>query len=480
MITRGGILLFMTRCFHPVERDQQLLLPPDLHDWLDPGDLAYFIIDAVDEMNLTAFFRKYKPGSGQKAYSPEMMVPLLLFAYCQGVRSSRQIEKLCARDVGFRIVACNTFPDYSTIARFRSEFDNELKDLFTQALVLCSQAGLVKLGSIAIDGTKIKANAAMEANKTREKLAMQVELLLAEAQKVDEAEDAQFGHDKRGDELPEQMRSPASRRAALRAAKQRKDRLERAYQKADEKAREQIRAYDEKVAKQAERQPDTGGKGRPGKLKFPSDEDLDKPKANTTDPDSELVKSRTGFVQGFNAQAAVTTETQIIVAAYIAPNTCDMKELHPMILEVERSLEKAAITEPVGAILADAGYWCHEAMEAAHNHFEKQDPTTRTKLYVAVPERYSKVKSPPEPEERLPEGASLIHRLEFEQRSVQGQKIYKQRAQSIEPAFGQIKSVRNCDRFMQRGHAKVATEWNLMCTTHNLLKLYRHRCAQLN
>jgi hypothetical protein len=406
------------------------------------------------------------------------MIPLLLLAYSHGIRSSRQIERLCARDIAYRIVACNTLPDHSTIARFRNNFRSELKELFVEVLELCRQAGLIKLGAVAIDGTKIKANAAMEATRTRAQLAQQIETMLAEAQEADKAEDAKFGKDKRGDELPESMRSPASRRAALRAAKERQQRLEQAYEKADGKARQMMNEYDEKVVRQAERRHRSGKASGPPKP--PSDEQLQAQKANTTDSDSAQVKARSGFMQGYNAQAAVTAETQIIVAARIAPSGCDTNQLPAMIHELERTLDKAGVKERIGAITADAGYWCHESMKSAYSHFEQQEPDSRTQIYVAVPGRYGKIKDASQAAQPPPEGASLIHRLEHQQRSAQGQAVYKTRAQTIEPVFGQIKSGRQCRSFMQREFDKVDAEWTLMCTTHNLLKLWRHKLAQLN
>lgn len=461
----------MTRSFYPCDRDQQLLLPPSLNDWLAPDDLAYFVIDAVGTMNLGPFLRAFKDGSGQKAYSPRTLLPLLLFAYCQGVRSSRQIERLCRRDVGFRVVACNTFPDHTTIARFRDKFSAQLQDLFLEVLQLCRVAGLAKLGSIAIDGTKIKANAAMESNKTRDKLARQVELILTEAQKTDQDEDKQFGADKRGDELPEIMRSAASRRAALQAARRRQQRISKAYDKADEKVRNQINEYDNKLARREEDQAASARNTGSHEPKPPAEKDLNAFKANTTDPDSCLQKGRSGYLQGYNAQAAVN-ENQIIVATRMAKAGCDNNELPPMIEEIHKNVAKLGIIEPIGSITADAGYWGHKVLEQA---CQMLNPATA--LYVAAPKRYSFIKDAEQAAQPLPEGCSIIQRLEHQQRSPEGQQVYKIRGQTVEPVFGQIKSARGCDRFMQRGTEKVNAEWDLMCTTHNILKLWRHKKA---
>lgn len=463
------------------------MLPPSLADWLPEEDLAYFVIDAVAEMDLRPFHAQYKSGSGQKAYPPEIMLPLLLMAYCHGMRSSRVIERLCQRDIAYRLVACQSFPDHSTIARFRQKFRSEIQDLFVRVLELCREAGLLKVGTVAIDGTKIGANAAMEANRTRQKLTRQVEAMLNEAEQTDQAEDKQFGSDKRGDEMPEPLRSAASRRAVLRAARERQERLKMAHEKAEEKAQKLVEAYEEKVAAQQEREARTGRKATQNETpKPPAQEDLDKIKANTTDPESSTVKGRSGFLQGYNAQAAVTTDTQIIVATQVTSVGCDTRELPGMIEELVKNLEKACPAvgeeqEKIKAVLADAGYWCIDSMAESYEYLEKSfEPDARPELFVAVPPRYAKVKVPPAEDSPPPEEASLVVRLEHLQRSPRGQAVYKQRATSVEPVFGQIKTGRGCDTFMQRGLENVDAEWSLICTTHNMLKLWRHRIRNMN
>jgi transposase len=474
----------MTRSFHSCDRDQQFLLPPSLDEWLDEDDLAYVIIDAVAQMDLRPFFAKYKDGSGQKAYRPDMLLCLLLMAYCHGERSSRRIEKLCYRDIGYRFITSQCFPDHCTIARFRQKFRSQIKDLFIEVLELCREAGLLKVGIVAIDGTKIAANAAMQANQTRTKLASQVELMLNEAEQIDQAEDKLHG-DKKGDELPGPLRSPASRAAAMRAARDRQQRVRKAHEKVENKARDLTQAYENKVAKQREREAKKGKKAsKQEEPKPPSQEDLDSLKANTSDPDSRTVKGRGRFLQGYNAQAAVTSDTQIIVATHVTPTGCDTKELPGMIERVIMTLEtlnnKSVNSDCAlspNAFVADAGYWSHKALKASHAYLQKFE--TPAQLYVAVPSRYAKVKDPPA-DNSPPAGASLIERLEHQQRSPDGQQIYKQRSVTVEPVFGQTKDARGCDRFMQRGQENVDAEWNLICTTHNLLKLWRHKKTQMN
>lgn len=477
----------MTRSFHSCDRDQQFMLPPSLADWLPEGDLAYFIIDAVAEMDLRPFHAQYKSGRGQKAYPPEIMLPLLLLAYCHGMRSSRVIERLCQRDIAYRLIACQSFPDHCTIARFRQKFRSEIKDLFVRVLELCREAGLLKVGTVAIDGTKIGANAAMEANRTRPKLAKQVEAMLNEAEQTDKAEDQQFGSDKRGDEMPEPLRTAASRRAILRAARERQERLKQAHEKAEEKARKLQEDYEKKVAAQKKREAKTGKPDpKNNSPKPPTQEELDKIKANTTDPESSTVKARSGFLQGFNAQAAVTTGTQIIVATQVTSVGCDTNELPGMVEELVKNVEKTCATvgegqEKLQAVLADAGYWCTDSMERSYEYLKKSfEPEARPELLVAVPPRCAKVKDPPTENSPPPKGASLVVQLEHLQRSPRGQAVYKQRATSVEPVFGQIKSGRGCDTFMQRGLKNVDAEWSLICTTHNMLKLWRHKMKELN
>jgi len=473
----------MSRSFHSCDRDQQLLIPPSLGDWLPEGDIAYFLLDAVAAMDLRPFPARYQDGSGQKAYPPEIMLPLMLLAYCQGVRSSRQIERLCQRDIGFRLMACQTFPDHTTIARFRQKFRIEVQDLFVRVLELCRDAGLLQLGSVAIDGTKMDANAAMEANANRQKIAKQVEAMLDDAEQTDQAEDKQFGSSKRGDELPEALRSPASRRAALRAARERQKRLEKAREKAEAKARQLAEEYEKKVERQKEREEKTGRKATESEQpKPPAPEKLDAIKVNTTDPDSSTVKGRSGFLQGYNAQAAVTAGTQIIVAVDVTPTGCDTNQLPGMVEQVVENVEKVCGKgAKIGAILADAGYWSHEALKKSQGCLEEKfEAERRPELLVAVPPRYAKVKEPPTEDSPPPEEASLVERLEHLQRSPRGQELYAERARSVEPVFGQTKSSRGCDGFMQRGLENVRAEWTLMCTTHNLLKLWRHKMGELN
>ena len=445
--------------FLPCERDQLYLMPPALQDWLPEGDLAWFILDAVAQMNLTAIERTYRAdGWGQAAYEPAMMVALLLYAYCLGERSSRRIERLCQRDVAFRVITANQGPDHTTMARFRQTHEIELATLFTQVLRLCAEAGLVKVGIVALDGTKIKASAALASNRTAETIATEVSRMLTEAQATDAAEDRQYGPERCGDELPEVLRDRKSRLARLQACQ------ERLTQEAATATGQQQAKIETRQAEEAA----TGQKKRGRKPKAPEAAADRAAKANVTDPDSRIMKTQAGYVQGYNAQAVVT-EDQIIVAAEVTQEANDIKQLHPMLERAQANLKALAYPQAVGTALADAGY-CSEAnlMEA--------DPDGPA-LLIATNKDWKQRKAlreQPPPRGRYPKGLTARDRMERTLLTKRGRRLYKKRGQTVEPVFGQIKSARGCDGFMRRGKAACDSEWKLLCATHNLLKLWRN------
>ena len=445
--------------FFPCERDQLYLMPPALQDWLPEGDLAWFILDAVAQMNLTAIERTYRAdGWGQAAYEPAMMVALLLYAYCLGERSSRRIERLCQRDVAFRVITANQGPDHTTMARFRQTHEIELAQLFTQVLRLCAEAGLVKVGVVALDGTKIKANAALASNRTAETIATEVSRMLTEAQATDAAEDRQYGPERCGNELPEGLRDRQSRLARLQACQERLTQ-EAATATAQQQAKIETRQAEEAA---------TGQKKRGRKPKAPeaaADRDA---KANVTDPDSRIMKTQAGYVQGYNAQAVVT-EDQVIVAAEVTQEENDIKQLHPMLERAQANLKAIAYPQAVGTALADAGY-CSEA------NLREADPDGPA-LLIATNKDWKQRKAlreQPPPRGRYPKGLTARDRMERTLLTTRGRRLYKQRGQTVEPVFGQIKSARGCDGFMRRGTAACDNEWKLLCATHNLLKLWRN------
>ena len=439
-------------------RDQLFLMPPALQDWLPPDDLAYFLLDAVDQFDLTPFYAVYRvDGVGQAAFQPHMMVALLLYAYCLGVRSSRQIERLCQRDIALRVVAGNLRPDHATIARFRQRHGEALKGLFTDILRLCREAGLVQVGVVALDGTKMAADAALDANRTYESIRGEVETMLAEAESKDAQEDRLYGPEQRCDELPEAMRDRPGR---LERLKRCRERLEG---EASAAAADHARKLQERAAKEAE----TGQKLRGRKPKPVSETPEAAAKANVTDPDSRIMKTRRGYVQGYNAQAVATAE-QIIVAADVTAEENDVAQLHPMLAAAAVELKAAGVEEAVGAALVDAGYCSEENLERA----DPEGPA----LFVATRKDWKQreqMRQAPAPRGRIPAHLSPRQRMDRKLLTKRGRRLYKRRSQIIEPVFGQTKSCRGIDRFLQRGLGNCQAEWKVICGTHNLLKLWR-------
>lgn len=440
--------------FFPVDRDQMYLFPPSVRDWVPEGDLSWFVLDAVGTMDLKVFYEGYREdGVGGIGYEPSMMVGLILYAYCLGERSSRRIEWLCQRDMGFKVVAANQVPDHCSISRFRKGHEEKLKSLFAEVLRLCAEANLVKLGVVAIDGTKIKASAALEANRTKEGIDAEVDRMFREAAAKDEEEDRLYG-DKRGDELPEGLRTRKERLERLRACREQIERRERA---AEKQVEAKLAARAEKEAKEAQ----TGRKVRGRK---PKEKEQEPEKANVTDPDSRIMKTRKGYVQGYNAQLAVTKE-QIILAAEVTQDANDMKQLDPMIEAARENAEKVLPGSTIGAVLADAGY-----------PGERNVDSTGPELFVAVKKDWKQRKalreSPP-PRGRIPKEMSARDRMERKLLTKRGREMYRIRGQTVEPAFGQIKEARQCGRFMRRGKKACDSEWKLIAASHNLLKLWR-------
>ena len=290
-------------------------------DWLPQGHLAWFVLDAVEQIDLQLFYKKYRTdGIGNSAFNPSLMVSLLMYAYCTGERSSRRIERYCQTDVAYKVITANQSPDHSTISRFRKDNEANLKNLFLEVLRLCAETGLVKLGKVSLDGTKIRANASLAANRTLKHLERVVEKMLAEADAKDAEEDKTFGPDKRGDELPEDLRDRKSRLNRLKACK---ERLER--EKAQARQIQQAKIEQRQATEEA-----TGQKPCGRRPKSPEEAENKEAKANVTDPDSRIMKTQKGYVQGLNAQAVVT-EGQVIVAEDVTQQANDKQQLHPML-----------------------------------------------------------------------------------------------------------------------------------------------------
>lgn len=462
--TIGNGVLCVGFNFRTSNRDQQFFLPPSLHDWLPEDHLAWFLVDAVDQMDLTPVLKRYRAdGWGGASYDPSIMLCLLLYAYCLGERSSRRIERLCQEDVGFRVVSANLTPDHTTIARFRRRHANEVAGLFIDVLKLCSKAGLATVGKVSLDGTKMEANASYAANRTYEGLQREVEKMLAEAEAADREEDEKHDPGDSGNPLPKDLRNRQQRLALFKVCK------ERLEHEAAERAAEQQAKVDERKVKE-----ETAGKKLRGRPPKAPDATVDKnARMNPTDPDSRIMSTRRGPIQGYNAQAVVT-EDQIIIAAKVTQAGNDFHQLHPMLTQAKSNLNQAGVTESIGAALADAGYWTEDNF--------LQAPADGPELFVNTKKDWKQRKSVTDTVEtpEQPENLSPRERMELKLSTKQGWDIYKTRAHTVEPTFGQIKDVRGCDRFMCRGLAPCDSEWTLLCLTHNLLKLWRHATGRIH
>lgn len=445
--------------FKECNRGQIYLMPPSLQEWLPEKDMAWFIIDVVAQIDLSTYYRKYRAdGRGQEAYDPSMMVALLLYAYSNGIRSSRAIERLCERDIGFKVITGDEKPDHTTIARFRQENGKGIQEMFTEALKLCAKAGLVKVGIVALDGTKMKADAALESNRTLEHLESEVKKMLAEAEAKDAEEDKLYGKDKRGDELPEELQDRRSRLARLKECKARLE---------QEKV-ERVAKQKEKIEEREKQESEARQKKRGRKPKEPDAVSKADTKANVTDPDSRIMKTRTGYVQGYNGQAVVT-ESQIIIAAELTTQENDVKQLLPMIEKADENIMGLELNDRgVEVVLADAGY-CSDA------NMENTKPDG-PECIIATKKDWKQrqtIKEVEPPRGRIPEKLSLRERMERKLLTKRGRALYKKRGQIVEPVFGQIKTCRGILKFMRRGLEACAQEWKLICATHNLLKLWR-------
>jgi transposase len=439
--------------FLAAERDQLYLLPPSVADWLDEDELAWFVLDAVDQMDLEAFYEKYRSdGVGAPAHDPKMMVALLVYAYCLGVRSSRQIERACHVDVAFRVIAANQTPDHTTISRFRKNHAETLKSIFTASLRLCAQAGMAKVGLVALDGTKMGCPAALSANRAKEHIDAEVEKMLAEAEGIDAEEDRRFGEAARGDEPPADLRGRQARRERFQAAKAALD-AEEAAAKA---------TYEAHLAERTRKEAEAGKKLRGRKPKPPAaPEEL---KANTSDPESRIMKTKDGYLQGYNAQAVVN-EDQVVVGAEVTDEQNDTAQLHPMIEVTSKSLAEAGFDARPEKLLADAGY-CSEENLASFGE-DEPDP------YIAT--RNTKKSPTPRAGRRGPlrRDATLVEKMDRKVSTTTGAALYKKRQHMVEPVFGQTKEGRGARRFMRRGLQAAQSEWKLLMGTHNFLKLYR-------
>jgi transposase len=463
----------MPQNFIACDREQELLLPPNLREWLPAEHLAWLVLDAVEEMDLSGFYGSYREdGHGRAAHEPAMMVALLLYAYCKGQRSSRVIERECTDDVAYRVIAANQRPDHTTIARFRQRHEDALAGLFGEVLGLCAEAGLVSVGVVAIDGTKVHANASHHANRDYEQLAREI---IEEAKTVDALEDEQFG-EARGDELPPELRTAQGRRGWLREAKRRLDEKRAGEAKPiprsrPERVRESKRRLQEELFVECQANAAYEAYRARGVMKdgrrFGRPPDPYQPpetpsgKVNLTDPDSRNLKTTRGYMQSYNVQAAVN-ERHIVLAAEITVDSPDFGHLGPMVDATRRELQAAGVSDSPEVVVADAGYWHQAQMESIVSEGTQ----------VLIPPDADKRRAPRPGWDR---GYYAFMRRVLETEF--GAAIYRKRQSTVEPVFAHTKFNRRIDRFQRRGRSACRSEWRLITATHNLLKLHSHRLA---
>jgi transposase len=427
----------MAKTYRPYVPEQDLLLPPSLREWLPEDHLAYFVSDLIDQLDLSAITTVYEDEErGYPPYHPVMLTKVLVYAYCVGVFSSRRIQRRLAEDVGFRVLAAGHEPDFRTIADFRKRHLAALKGFFEQVLRLARELGAPRMGRVALDGSKVKANAskhkAMSYGRMREKqnqLREEVKQLLAQAEAADAAEDAEYGADRRGDELPAELQRRENRLQRIREAKRVLE----------------ARAKDEAAAK-----------GQPVESAKPEST----AQYNFTDPESRIMKGPDGFVQAYNVQVAVDELLQLIVGQAVTQETNDKHQLMPMMTTIE---QQSGDTPP--QLLADAGYCSDENLAAIAD--------TNIDTYISTRKQKHGERPGPCPRGPLPKTATRVDRMSRKLHTKAGAAVYAARKAIVEPVIGQIKQARGFRQFLLRGFEKVQGEWSLVCTTHNILKLYR-------
>jgi len=425
----------MAKTYRSYSPDQMLLLPPSLRDWLPDNHLSYFVSDVVDQLDLSEIESVYeKEERGYPPYHPRMMTKVLVYGYCIGVYSSRKMQRHLVEDVAFRVLAAGNQPDFRTISDFRKIHHKALEGLFQQVLRLAMKAGAIKLGRVALDGSKVKANAskhkAMSYGRMKQEeraLKKEVQRLLAQAEAADHEEDARYGKDKSGDELPEELSRRETRLQRIREAKH----------ALEQEAREEAEEKDK-------------GEAKPE----------DNAQYNFSDPESRIMKGPDGFVQAFNTQVAVESISQLIVGQTVTQEPNDKQQMAPMVTTIEQQARQKP-----KELLADSGYCSEKNLE----YLEKK----KISAYVAT--KRQKHREPEMSCKRgpLPNNSTRVDKMRRKLQTKAGAKVYAARKSIVEPVFGQIKHARGFRQFLMRGIEKVKAEWALVCATHNILKLYR-------
>lgn len=431
----------MGKVYKDYEQNQMLLLPPSLRDWLPEGHLAFFISDTVDQLDISAIQNEYeKELRSYPPYHPRMMLKILVYGYCVGVRSSRKIARRVEEDVAFRFLAGGNMPRFRSIAEFRQRHLRAFRSVFLQVLLMCKESGLVKMGHVSLDGTKVKANASkhkamsygrMESEEKR--LTKEIEEMLREAAKIDEIEDRRLGRDKRGDELPEELAHRETRLQRIKAAKE---------------------ALERRAQAEAEAENEAGGVDESPKSVEP------KPTAqiNFTDADSRIMVDKKTFVQAYNAQAAVDSKSQVIVANDVTNQSNDKQQVKPMVSAIRANLDVVP-----DHLSADTGYFSKNNVEWL----------IKEKIAPYIPPKKQKHNQPRvSPRGPITPDMTVAQLMERKLRTKRGQEFYKKRKTIVEPVFGQIKEAMGFRQFLLRGLAKVKAEWDLVCLCHNLKKLH--------
>jgi transposase len=431
----------MAKTYRSYLPEQDLLLPPNLREWLPDDHLVYFVSDVVDQLNLSAIESVYEEDDrGQPPYHPRMMTKILLYGYCVGVFSSRKIQKHLVEDVAFRVLAAGNQPDFRTISDFRKLHLKALEELFQQMLRLTLETGTMKLGRVALDGSKFKANASKHKamsygrmDETEKRLREEVRKLLGQAEAADKEEDQRYGRDRRGDELPEELRRRETRIARIREAK---------------------RALEERARKQARSEGEDPKKAQPA------------PKAqySFTDPESRILKGADGFLQGYNTQIAVEPLFQLIVGQRVTQAANDKQQMVPLV----ETIEEQSGQTPEG-VLADSGYCSDENLKYLNKR--------KIEGFVATGKQKHNERREPCKPGPLPKGASRVEQMERKLQTKVGTAVYATRKFIVEPVFGQIKQARGFRQFLLRGLEKVRGEWALLCMTHNILKFHKIICS---
>jgi transposase len=427
----------MAKTFRTYLPEQNLLLPASLREWLPDDHLSYFVSDVVDQLDLSAIERLYEDEDrGQPPYHPRMMTKILLYGYCVGVFSSRRIQKRLVEDVAFRVLAAGNQPDFRTIADFRKLHLKALEGLFQQMLRLTLETGMMKLGRVALDGSKVKGNASKHKamsygrmKETEKRLREEVRKLLNQAEAADKEEDSRYGRDRRGDELPAELQRRETRIARIREAK---------------------RALEERAREQASNEGKDREEAQP----------TNKAQYNFTDPESRMLKGSDGFVQGYNTQIAVEPVFQLIVGQRVTQAANDKQQMVPLV----ETIEEQSGQKPEG-VLADNGYCSDENL--------KYLARKRMEGFVATGKQKHGERRKPCPRGPLPREASRVERMERKLETKVGAAVYATRKFIVEPVFGQIKQARGFRQFLLRGIEKVRGEWALICMTHNILKFHK-------